>query len=280
MNRRALPLILLPLLLLAPDSLGGRARVPGFVVVRDFDRGVLGRGVNSNPDGFDFWSSAVYDEKGYNGTQGARDDLKGYWPQPPCTGGDAWGGGIQLPEPVKYGEEIWVRLRVKFPDGWSWHTNGVGMKFIRLTRVDERGRNAGRYDLYLDNGAAGGRQPYLINEFANDVRFYFGNGTSDDPQLGVWETWEMYAALDVVPVNQGGNARVRVWKNGKLLVDRTDEPTLNDREETIPNVLISTYWNNPCEAPAKSQSVRYDDIQVQSATPDRLDAEGNWMIGP
>ena len=256
------------------------------MIQRDFDSGSPGASTHAQPDGWDHAPyHDVYDRAGFAGTQGARADLKGDAP-PLCTGtagvGDGWGGHVEFPVPVRKGDEIWFRVRVRFHPGWSWETNGVGMKFIRFSRFKADHSNAGNYDLYFDEPKCPSHcvQPYLISEFTESGRWHFGEGPDDNPKIGAWETWEMYASLDDIPADAGGGGRARVWKNGRLLAERTDVPTLNAPDEYVSRVLLNTYWNGICEAPTRDQSVSYDDIEVRTRVPTQVDAAGNPMIGP
>ena len=70
-------------------------------------------------------------------------------------------------------------------------------------------------------------------------------GTQQDAiQPDSWECYEYYLKLDDKSVADGGEARVRMWKNGKLLADITDRITLKKPDGYADGAFLFTYWNS------------------------------------
>ncbi|EON92747.1 hypothetical protein MARLIPOL_08339 [Marinobacter lipolyticus SM19] len=195
------------------------------------------------------------------------------------TAGDTafgrWGGIINFPEVLKKGDEIWFRVNTFFPDGFNWDSTSSGnlLKFLRVHVQTSSGANSGYNDWYLTPEAT--TIPHQFIYEGQQQWFRFG-AASDEIQRGRWETYEMYIKLDNIPVDQGGTARVRVWKDGRLLSEITGAETLNSATDTSDRAHLFTYWNGG--AP-KTQHMYVDDIVVTSDTPANRDANGNPMVG-
>ena len=84
-------------------------------------------------------------------------------------------------------------------------------------------------DLYVDN--ADGNQSVLrtIKEGHNLWRTYDGPPLARDR----WESYEVYLFIDNQSVDAGGKGRFRVWRDGTLIFDRTDVPTISTPDGTI-----------------------------------------------
>jgi hypothetical protein len=99
---------------------------------------------------------------------------------------------------------------------------------------------------------------------------------ADDPAPGIWETYELYQALDEVAGAEGGRSRTRFWKNGRLLLDSGAYATLKSRDHEVRFLEIVGYWNGG--AP-RTQVFWVDDIRVQNYAPARRDDFGNRYLG-
>jgi len=195
-------------------------------------------------------------------------------------GNFAVGGGFVFPKTLNKGDELWMRFRIFFPNGYDYSISqpGNGLKFIRFTILTTSGVT--RYkDMYLT--PMGNNKPYATNlEGDNCTSWTMCNtlfGTpADAPKLGVWETYEVYVKLDDKAVDQGGTGRLRLWKNGTLVGDITTRPTLNNPTDYVANTKIFSYWNG---GPSKNQHFYWDDLVATNVTPSATDSNGLPYIG-
>lgn len=182
-----------------------------------------------------------------------------------------WGGIVPLPD-VGAGGSVWVRLWVQWPSDFEFSA-APWMKFIRLHNRNIEGSNAGYNDLYVDN--ADGKQSVLrvIKEIHDVWEVYDGPPLPRD----VWERYEMQIVVDDVPVDDGGQARFRVWRGDELIFDRTDVPTISAVGGVIDGLYLFTYWNN--EAPPNN--VMYiDELAIAiDEPPPNFDEQGNAYFG-
>jgi hypothetical protein len=77
-------------------------------------------------------------------------------------------------------------------------------------------------------------------------------------------------------MSQGGTARARLYKNGKLLKDIQDQETLMTATSRATDFYLFTYWNGG--AP-KSESMFIDSMTVTTDTPSNRDANGFPFLG-
>lgn len=224
----------------------------------------------------DFWgnfsSSKVTSELSSSGTKSCK--MQTY------KGGLGWGGGFTFPDTLKKGDEYWLRFRIFMPNGFDYniYSAGDGNKFIRISVKDSdnvtsflgwKWNNEGKSTAY-DEGLQ--RDLPCVNAVC---RQYFGSN-SDRPVRGVWETYEMYVKFDDVPVDSGGQGRVRAWKNGKLLGDLTRRRTLNNPDDVVIATHIFSYWNG---GSPKTQHLYFDDLVATNVRPSATDSQGNPYIG-
>ncbi len=197
----------------------------------------------------------------------------------PVSGGtDAWGsfGGVfMFPSALQRGGEAWFRVRVYWPSGFDYTAPGAGgrLKFLRLHTQTSGGANIGYDDIYINGPGSNPQFQYIYETVDQWVPL---GGAAEQIKFNVWETYEFYVKFDTVPVSQGGQARVRFWKNGNLVRDISDKVTLSQSTGKIDSALLFTYWNG--NAP-KTQSLYVDDVVVTSDTPPGRDAQGNPFIG-
>jgi len=192
-------------------------------------------------------------------------------------GGTGWGGGFVPTNVLRQGDEVWLRFRLFIPNGFDFNAYGAGdrLKFIRMTARNPGG-TVGRLDWYWDR--EGTPRPHRMILERDDVWQVFGQ--NEGPVRGRWETWEMYAKFDYVAVDNGGLARVRTFKDGRLIGDMTARPTMwsdnvigNSTE--IVSFLIFSFWNGT--AP-QTQSLYFDDLVATDAAPGSM-CDGVPCIG-
>lgn len=182
------------------------------------------------------------------------------------SGFGSWGGMFDFPEDLKKGDEIWYKVAIKFPAGFNYDAN-PWLKFLRI-RTPE-----GHLDWYMTN--EGSSQPYQFIYEGEQKWSHFGT-SADVIQFDRWIVYEMYIKLDNVRTSEGGNALVRVWKDGVLMGEFTDRQTLATAETIANYALLFTYWNG--ENPP-AQYLWVDDIVITTETPSHIDADGNPCIG-
>jgi hypothetical protein len=177
--------------------------------------------------------------------------------------GDTLFGGIQpFPKRLGVGDDLTVRFRVYWPPGFDWSAD-PWLKFFRVhTRSPER-TNEGYVDWYINNPEAGPHPPFQVIKELQDQWFQFGRA-ADAPRHGVWETYSAYYVFDTVPAAKGGSARMRVWKDGRLLADIDDIRTLEKKSSYAYSFQFS-YWNGG--AP-KTQVWYVDEVLLSSSPPD------------
>ncbi|NOY89559.1 MAG: hypothetical protein GXP55_00020 [Deltaproteobacteria bacterium] len=185
-----------------------------------------------------------------------------------------WGASVNLRPKLGKGSEVWVRLRVFWPASFQF-TASPWMKFLRIHNQNEDGSNDGYNDLYIDEPDDSSRPTLRCIKEKHDVW-----ETDDGTPLprDTWQSYEMYLYADDVPVDEGGNARMRIWKDNVLIFDRTDVPTLATAGGNLDLFYLFTYWNN--EMPPNNHCFVDDLILATDASPPpNTDAAGNRMIG-
>ena len=185
-----------------------------------------------------------------------------------------WGGVLSIDPPVAAGGEIWVRLWVRWPSAFQFSAS-PWMKFLRLHNRTSSGENGGYNDLYVDRADETMSVLRTIKETHDVWAVYDGPSLPRD----TWERYEMYLFVDDVPVDDGGEARVRIWRDDDLVFDRTDVPTLSDAGGVIDSFYLFTYWNN--EMPPDNHCYVDDLVIATNASPPPLtDGAGHPWIGP
>lgn len=181
------------------------------------------------------------------------------------------------------GDEIWVRVRLKFPEGFEFNQNGRN-KFLRLrTFHEEQGEKVheGYNDLYLDDPATSVERSYSPFNFIFEgaQQWHHFPGTEDDfgKMIGQWATIEYYIRLDDKKKSEGGDPMVRVWLNGELMGQTAERNTLKRPDSFIDSLYFFTYWDNA--GAHKTQTFYADDLVITSDTPGTRDAQGNPFIG-
>ena len=192
-----------------------------------------------------------------------------------ATAFGTWGGIITHPTALKKGDQIWFRIRTFMPIGFNYDSiaEGYRLKFLRIHTMSSSTPNFGYNDWYINpkNSAV----PFSFIYEGEQKWSNFGDD-SKKIQLGVWETYEMYIKFDDVTVASGGQARVRVWKDGLLLSDITDRKTLATADAYSDRTHLFTYWNG---GSPQTQKMYIDDIVLTSDLPAGRDAQGNPYVG-
>jgi hypothetical protein len=166
------------------------------------------------------------------------------------------------------------------PFGFNYNSTSEGahLKFLRVHTSSASGSNQGYNDWYINpsnrvSGDNNGTHKFI---FEGEQRWSDFGTEADRPQFGVWEVYEMYLKFDNVSTDNGGQALVRVWKNGVLKGEFTNRRTLSNSDSYSDRTHIFTYWNGG--AP-KTQHMWLDDVVVTSDTPDAVDSHGNPYVG-
>jgi hypothetical protein len=193
------------------------------------------------------------------------------------AGQDNLGGRVYLPSPLREGDEIWIRLHVKWQASPRFDFSAAPyLKFLRL-----KPRLPDESDSY-DNDILIDHPDGLHSAFLWSVSHPRGGNVeaglpgADDPKPGVWETYELYQAFDDATAAEGGRSRTRLWKNGRLLLDSGTYATLKSRDHEVRFLEIVGYWNGG--AP-RTQSFWVDNIRIQNFAPLRVDDFGNPYLG-
>lgn len=183
-----------------------------------------------------------------------------------------WGGIITLPD-VPEGETVWVRLWAYWPSDFEFSAT-PWMKFIRLHDRRPDGSNGGYNDLYIDDADGPESVLRIIKETHDVWEVYDGDPIPRDQ----WERYEIQLVVDDTPVDDGGEARFRVWRDDTLIFDRTDVPTVSEPGGVLDGLYLFTYWNN--EMPP--DNVMYIDelaVTFGDAPPPRVDDNGLPYFG-
>jgi len=153
-----------------------------------------------------------------------------------------WGGivSFQNDELFYKGDEVWIQVKTFFPAGFDYTAN-PRLKFLRVRTTSPTQANQGYNDWYI-NPPESEESPFFFIKEREDNWAPFGE-ESDKIQFDVWETYEMYIKFDHNYINEGGQANVKMWKNGKLLADIKNRRTLEDETSYANGFYLFTYWN-------------------------------------
>ncbi|WP_166259634.1 hypothetical protein [Marinobacter salicampi] len=236
----------------------------------DFDSGPIGAKVDKGSDGFSgAGGGGLYsDEKSIKGNSAKLHIKKGK------TGYGMWGGEFMFPEKLYRGDTIWYQVHTYFPEDFDHYSYGEGnrLKFLRVCTRSAEDKNHGCVDFLLDKKSTDNAFKWIY-EGENVWR---NVGKPEDMIVKEkWESYQLQITFDSKPLDLGGQAEVRVWKNGELLGHITDRPTFKEDSDFSHRALLFTYWNGG--AP-KTQSMYVDEITITNERPDWTDAQGNPMI--
>jgi hypothetical protein len=185
----------------------------------------------------------------------------------------SWGGIVPVRPTLGAGTEIWVRLYVYWPASFEFSASPF-MKFLRLHNASASGDNDGYNDLYIDRADETSSVLRTIKEIHDVWAVYDGDPIARDR----WERYEMYLFIDSTPVDDGGEARVRIWRDDALIFDRTDVPTIEAEGGVIDAFFLFTYGNG--EMPPDNHCY-VDELTIATSASPPLgrDAAGNPRIG-
>lgn len=184
-----------------------------------------------------------------------------------------WGGILPISPALPKGSEVWVRLWIYWPASFEFSAE-PWMKFLRLHNQTGAGDNGGYNDLYVDQADSTSSVLRTIKEVHDVWAVYDGPSLPRD----AWERYEMYLFIDEQSVDEGGEGRVRIWRDDELIFDRTDVPTITAADGVIDSFFLFTYWNN--ETPPDNH-LFVDDLAIatSAAPPPFVDANGHHWIG-
>ena len=201
-------------------------------------------------------------------------------------GWSRWGYSLGMfPEGVSKGSVIWWRTALYFPKGFPLRGDHGSLKTWRVGRVKlTDGSSKGYIDI----------QTMASHNWRSIVEHTWGeNGYDpawvhfdDGPvEYDKWQVWEVQVVLDDVPVDDGGGAMIRMWRDGDLFAEIYDRATLSKglNMQEVNRLLMWTYFNGG--APSTVEHF-FDDVTVAIKSPTRddskylsHDAEGNLYIG-
>jgi len=191
------------------------------------------------------------------------------------TGWDGWGGIFNHPKKLIKGDEVWVRIRIFMPVGFDYKVTGSGnrLKFVRLHTRNTQNSNFGYIDWLMIHSDYSNKPFGYIYE--GEAKWSMYGESVDYPEIGKWESYEFYVKFDDITANNGGQARVRTWKNGKLLANITDRITLKTADAYSEATYFFTWWN---AGSPKTQEMYIDDLIVTTERPAMVDEFGNPSI--
>jgi hypothetical protein len=228
-------------------------------VLRDFNSGAAGTGTQRKSDGLDdaALKSLYSTERSFDGGMSARMTIDSG-----ATGYGTWGGILGFPSQLTEGSDFWLQLYVYIPEDFVVLTPGNGsLKFLRVHTSTEQGGNGGYNDIqFRDDGRTDASFRMLKEGQAK--WFYFGSPSSF--AKGAWQRVTVHLKLSATLRSAGGNARVRVWQNGRLLTDEGEMQTLSRSTDRADALYLFTYWNGG--AP-RTQSLWVDKIQMANFQP-------------
>ncbi len=194
-----------------------------------------------------------------------------------------FGAGVGFSLPYSKGAVLHCQISLYAPASeMSWNAM-PHLKLLRWHTTDTNLNNEGYADIYIANDAgdyvgAYGRMKHIHENAANQRWTWVDEKLYHD----VWETIEYQIVLDDVPVSLGGTARTKLWKkiNGKmeLIMDITDQKTLESATSLCTDLKIITYWNGGAPGSVTmyvDRIVVHDDQNTLVET----DSYGNKIIG-
>lgn len=249
-----------------------------WTVKADFEGGPIGGNAQSpNPDAFHGTAGdSKYVSSPVNtGAQAGSVSVQGG-----TEGFGSWGGGFNFPAELHTGDEVWFRVYVYYPSGWSFDCGGCtqGMKFMRIHTASAGGANEGYEDVLIKGGTTGGlieASCYEIdgtNCHTNNNNGALLHGLGTPVPRDKWQAFEQYVKFSSV----AGQGIYRLWQDGVLIFEDTKTVTLRSPTSKSDFIYLYTYWNNG--AP-KTQTSYVDSIVITSDTPAQKDAKGNPYIG-
>lgn len=250
----------------APDSNEFDNSDDGWLIVQDYNNGVVGEKAPFDAGGNSRYSDQVSLEGGQSCQMGINAGATGY---------GQWGGVISHPETLYEGDELWFRVYTYFPEGFDYFSYGEGgrLKFLRMHVENSQGDNRGYNDIYIDAKNAASAFKFI---YEGEQRWVDLGEKSLLPKFNQWESYEFYVKFHHKSKDDGGEAVIRFWKNGKLIKEITNRKTLVDPTDSSGRTHIFTYWNG---GSPKTQFMYIDNLVLSSKTPPDTDEFGNVFIG-
>ncbi len=171
----------------------------------------------------------------------------------------SFGGQTNYPSALVEGDEVWWRAAVFFPTAEDFNAD-PRLKFFRIVKLMHAdGSHWGYLDWYINrNGThryiyepGGVREDTGESVRAQGLARSDDFGSSGDPASAVipgeWAEWQLHLRLHRFPADaQADGAFVRFYKDGVLIHERTDIPTLlqdSGGGAYADGGLFMTYWN-------------------------------------
>ncbi len=182
------------------------------------------------------------------------------WVKKGQTGYGRWGGDWKFPERAVKGDTLTYSANLYFPDQFDYFSYGEGerLKVLRIQTKSSKGKNLGYIDLYINRQK---ELAPLIFIYEGEQKWVRMGEPADQIAKDKWVNLKIEATLDDVPIDEGGKAEVKVWKDNKLLAHITDRKTLKFADAYADRALLFTYWNGG--AP-KDQFMFVDEIKIRA----------------
>lgn len=221
-----------------------------------------------------------------SGTKSAKVEIKAG----DASGGyGKWGLGLHIDPTLKKGQEIWVRLKVCWPESFVFNAE-PWMKFMRihnkLAAPNAQGStNGGWNDLYVDHADGGtladGVTKKVVLRTIKERHDQWTTYNEAPLKRDTWETYEMYLFIDNQSSMSGGQARLRIWRDGALIIDDDGIETITAADGEIDLFFLFTYWNAIGEIITHDNLAYIDDLVIATSAspPTKKDAHGNVFIG-
>lgn len=207
------------------------------------------------------------------------------------TGGGfgKWGLGLNITPNLGKGQEIWVRLKVCWPQSFVFNAF-PWMKFMRLHNKlaapnSNGSTNGGWNDLYVHHADGGtlsdGVTKKVVLRTIKERHDQWKTYNKAPLKRDTWETYEMYLYIDNVSVANGGQARLRIWRDEELIINDEDVETITADDGVIDLFFLFTYWNALQEKILNDNHAYIDDLVIATSVspPNSKDSSGNVFIG-
>ncbi len=243
---------------------------PAWTIYADFDSGEIGTQADSGGDGFSGagGGSLYSNETSIKGNSAKLHIEEGK------TGWGTWGGAFNFPEKLYRGDKIWYQVHTYFPEDFDHYSYGEGnrLKFLRIQTKSAANQNQGYVDFLIDKKSSENAFKWI---YEGENKWWNAGEPSDMIVKGRWESYQIQVTFDTVPLDFGGKAESRVWKNGVLIEHITNRKTMKENSDVSTRALLFTYWNG---GSPKTQSMYVDEITITNETPGWMDAQGNPLI--
>jgi len=232
--------------------------IPSFswTITSDFEQGQEGLGAYGVSGFHGAGSRTLYStERASSGQMSAKMKwVKG------STGWAECHGRYTYPEPLREGDEIWLRGYFYFQSPWSWRC-APRVKILRVHVRGMKGEHKGYLSVLASNGG--------IITLSNEVDSY-------EPTLGVYFNLDRWQCVEMYIKFSSTKPIFRIWKDGILIAEDKRHRTLRISEDLADFSYIMTYWNGGV---SQDQIQFVDDFKITNEKPSNYDKHGNPMIG-